>query len=424
MKDFLPTLDEARTLIGPLVPTPLDDDAVMAAFAAAAWSCLVEPGDRVAGRVVASLGAWPALVETVESADSAHTAGVRAGHEAIAHRIGVGEQDWRDALVRWRPRIRRQGVRDAAEVAARARVRLVTPADDAWPRAIDELGDHAPLCLWARGRLDVLGSSVASVAVVGARAATGYGEHVAMELAAELAGRGVTIVSGAAYGIDGMAHRAALNAGGTTIALLAGGADRPYPAGHAQLIERIAASGAVVSEVPCGAAPTKWRFLQRNRLIAARADATVVVEAGWRSGSLNTAGHASALGRPLGAVPGPVTSATSAGCHRLLREFGAACVTRADDVVEMLPILHGGAGPIWQATAGTDAAAHGGQDRRATDDSTRVTDALSSRSHRAAADVARRAGMSAQQAEAILGLLELEGVARRDSEGWRRIPSA
>lgn len=116
------------------------------------------------------------------------------------------------------------------------------------------------------------------------------------------------MVSGAAFGIDGAAHRAALLAGGTTIAVLAGGVDRPYPRAHTHMLDRIAATGAVISEVPCGSEPTKWRFLQRNRVIAALGDATVVVEAGHRSGALNTAGHAAAMSRPLGAVPGPVTS--------------------------------------------------------------------------------------------------------------------
>ncbi|MDF2576486.1 MAG: dprA, partial [Agromyces sp.] len=165
-----------------------------------------------------------------------------------------------------------------------------------------------------------------SIALVGARAATGYGEHVTMEASAGLVDRGFAIVSGGAYGIDGMAHRAALASRGVTVAFLAGGVDRFYPLGHEALLARIADTGAVVSELPCGSAPTKWRFLQRNRLIAAAADATVVLEAGMRSGSLNTAGHAAALGRPLGAVPGPVTSPASAGCHRLLREFDAVCV--------------------------------------------------------------------------------------------------
>ena len=132
-----------------------------------------------------------------------------------------------------------------------------------------------------------------------------------------------------------MAHRAALASDGTTIAFLAGGIDRFYPLGHESLLTRIAQTGAVVSELPCGAAPTKWRFLQRNRLIAAASQATVVLEAGIRSGSLNTAGHAAALGRPLGAVPGPVTSPASAGCHRLLREFDAVCVVDADQMAEL-----------------------------------------------------------------------------------------
>ena len=147
-----------------------------------------------------------------------------------------------------------------------------------------------------------------------------------MESSAGLVDRGFTIVSGAAYGIDGMAHRAALASGGTTVAFLAGGVDRFYPLGHEALLGRIAEQGAVVAELPCGSAPTKWRFLQRNRLIAAATEATIVLEAGMRSGSLNTAGHAAALGRPLGAVPGPVTSPASAGCHRLLREYDAVCV--------------------------------------------------------------------------------------------------
>ena len=234
-----------------------------------------------------------------------------------------------------------------------------------------------------------------------------------MELSADLAGQGVSIVSGAAYGIDGAAHRAALTAGGTTIALLAGGADRAYPAGHGELIDRIAASGAVVSEAPCGTTPTKWRFLQRNRLIAALADATVVVEAGWRSGSLNTAAHAAALSRPLGAVPGPVTSAASAGCHRLLREFDARCVTNSADALELL-----GAAPetLFDMPA---ASTRGGR----TDDTTRVRDAMSYRSWRPAVEIARRSGLAVSDVAGILGLLSLEGEVIRGEEGWRRARS-
>ncbi|HKT57891.1 MAG TPA: DNA-processing protein DprA, partial [Microbacterium sp.] len=232
------------------------------------------------------------------------------------------------------------------------------------------------------------------------------------EFAAELAGRGVTIVSGGAYGVDGCAHRAALGAGGTTIAVMAGGVERAYPAGHADLFERVAARGAVISEVPCGGAPTKWRFLARNRVIAALSGVTVVVEAGTRSGSLNTAGHAAALGRPIGAVPGPVTSASSVGCHRLLREFDARCVTDANEVLELLD-----PGTLFDPEpCRTGSGASGAPP---TDDTMRVRDALSRRSRRPVEDVARRAGMAVSDVETRLGLLLLSGEVNRDAEGWR-----
>lgn len=216
-------------------------------------------------------------------------------------------------------------------------VTFLVPGDAKWPTRLNNLGDAAPHGLWVRGDAQALAEmdKLPSVALVGARAATNYGEHVAMELASELAKTGV-IVSGGAYGIDGAAHRATLAMGGLTVAFMAGGVDRFYPAGHNQLLERVTAAGAVASEVPPGSAPTKWRFLQRNRLIAAAAAATVVVEAGFRSGSINTAGHAVALRRPLGAVPGSINSAASAGTHRMIREMGATLITSAEDVRQLL----------------------------------------------------------------------------------------
>ena len=239
-----------------------------------------------------------------------------------------------------------------------------------------------------------------------------------MELGAELTGRGVVVVSGAAYGIDGVAHRAALAAGGPTIAVLAGGVDRSYPAGHAELIDRIGANGAVLSELPPGSAPTRWRFLQRNRVIAALSEATVVVEAGARSGSLNTAAHAATLGRPVGAVPGPVTSAASAGCHRLLREFGAECITSADDVLELIG-ADGRDGAGQPGSGVEDARVRGAGTSGRTDDFTRVMDALSTRTWRTPRDVAARAGLSLRDTEALLGVLALEARIERDERGWR-----
>lgn len=400
MTDLLPHPAQARNLLAPLVRGDLDEERARRVYAAYAWSWITEPGDGVAGRLVAQLGHEAALHEVAGGGRGA------AARDAAS----ISGKEWNEARARWLPRVDRDGMQVALGIARRAGLILLTAEGPDWPDGLADLGPHAPMVLWVRGDPGALSRPPRSVALVGARAATTYGEHVTVELAAELAGHGVSIVSGAAYGIDGAAHRAALTAGGTTVALLAGGVDRSYPAGHSQLIDRIAATGAVLSEVPCGTAPTKWRFLARNRLIAALSDATVVVEAGWRSGSLNTASHAATLARPLGAVPGPVTSAASAGCHRLLREFDARCVTSADDVLELL-----GAAPqslFDLPVTGTGAGR--------TDEVTRVRDAMSFRYRRPPADIARRAGLSVTDVTAILGLLSLDGHVERDAEGWRR----
>ncbi len=378
----------------------LDDHAVLERYALAVWSQLTEPGDGAAGTLIRHLGAAEALRAVIRATPAAGLA------------AGLAPGEFTQGRKRWLPRLSLDAVTTSLRIAATSRVRLVTRSDPEWPAQLDDLEQHSPLCLWVRGDTSALRRLDPSVALVGARAATSYGDHVAMELSADLAGGGIPVVSGGAYGIDGAAHRAALAVGGLTIALLAGGADRAYPAGHAQLIGRIAESGAVVSEVPCGSAPTKWRFLQRNRLIAALTTATVVVEAGWRSGSLNTAAHAATLSRELGAVPGPVTSAASAGTHRLLREFGAHCITSAGDIRELLGI--GGAHPSVPGDVADDP-------RPRTDDATRVRDALSTRSWRDADDLARRCGMARGEVEGILGLLHLEGQVVRSGTGWRRV---
>ncbi|MCJ1706676.1 DNA-processing protein DprA [Microbacterium sp. VKM Ac-2923] len=353
------------------------------AYARAVWSVLVEPGDGTAGAFVAELGAAEALRHIADSTDP-----------------GVQR-----ARARWMPRLQPGAVEAALDAARRCGATLVVPGDAAWPSRLDDLGVHAPIALWRRGA--GADAERPAVALVGARASTAYGEGVAADLAADLAGAGVTVVSGAAYGIDGACHRAALSTGGTTVAFLAGGVDRPYPRGHEGLLAQIAATGAVWSETPCGSAPTKWRFLARNRLIAAMADAVVIVEAGWRSGSLNTAAHAATLGRALGAVPGPVTSAASAGCHRILREFDGACVTSSADVLEM--IGEQGAPPPAGEQARTDA-------------TTRLLDALSPRTGRTSDDVARRSGLAPEEAAVLLGFAELEGRVLRDDDGaWRTV---
>lgn len=381
----------ARDELGPLVTGSLSDDAILDRYARVVWNSLTEPGDAAAGTLTGSLGAFDALGR------------VRRGD--IGESI-LDPSEARAALQRWEPRMRPGTVSGVLRTARAARLRLVTPADEEWPDAVDDLGVHAPLALWVRGDPRSIAAACAGVAIVGARAATSYGEHVAGEFAAELTASGIPIVSGAAFGIDAAAHRATLAGGGRTIALMAGGLERAYPQAHTDLVERIAATGAVVSEVAPGSAPTKWRFLQRNRLIAALSSATVVVEAGWRSGSLNTAHHASALGRPIGAVPGPVTSAASAGCHRLLRELEATCVTTAAEVRELI-----GWGELLGAGDGESAAR--------TTDATRIRDALSVRVSRTPLEIARRSGLAIADVQSHLGILHLDGVVTADAGGWR-----
>jgi DNA processing protein len=386
------------------VRAELDDDEVARLFATATWSTLAEPGDAVAGFVVDSIGADRSLSMLIEHRTPEEwRAALPAGECEIA------EADLAAAFERWRPRLSSRLVVAALRSAVHCRTRFITPRDRAWPRGFEALGQHAPLALWVRGDPRHLNHAGGSIAIVGSRDATNYGEHVAIDLASGVSDRGFAVVSGAAYGIDGMAHRASLASRGTTIAFLAGGVDRLYPSAHHDLLLRVAASGAVVSEVPCGTAPTKWRFLQRNRLIAAASHATVVVEAGRRSGSLNTAGHAAAMGRPLGAVPGPVTSVTSAGCHRLLREFDATCVTSAADVVEL--VLGPSDVPLAVTQNIGDAV---------NSDSVRVLDALSRRSARSTSDVAGRTGMAPRSVAATLGALTLEGAVRETVAGWVR----
>ncbi|MCS5718586.1 DNA-protecting protein DprA [Herbiconiux sp. CPCC 205763] len=239
----------------------LDDATVARIFATATWSALVEPGDAVAGLLVGSIGADRALSMLIEGRSPQDWLAACAEVDS-SFELGVG--DVVAACERWRPRLSSKLVVAALRSAIQCRTRFVTPADPAWPGSLEVLGEHAPIGLWVRGDVAALDRPGGAIAIVGSRDATNYGEHVAMDLASGLSDRGFAIVSGAAYGIDGMAHRACLASRGTTIAFLAGGVDRLYPAAHHDLLLRVASSGAIVSELPCGSSPTKWRFLQRN----------------------------------------------------------------------------------------------------------------------------------------------------------------
>jgi DNA processing protein len=285
--------------------------------ARAALTRLVEPGEPRVVRLLARLGVAGLLAELTDELGE-------LGHEVAGRAARLDAE------------------RDL-EQAERRGIRFLIPGDAEWPASLDDLAhlprDHrylgVPIGLWVRGPLRLIELSRA-VAVVGSRDSTTYGEAVAREIGAGVARAGHCVISGAAFGIDQAAHRGALAVEGSTVAMLACGVDRAYPSAHRELLDLIGRVGAVVSEVPPGTAPTRLRFLARNRVIAALSAGTVVVEAAVRSGALNTARYATGLSRPLMGVPGPVTSAQSEGVHQQITQGAASLVTGASDVLEVV----------------------------------------------------------------------------------------
>jgi DNA processing protein len=368
-------------------------------LARAALSRLAEPGDPRLTGLVAELGA-PRL-----------------------HRLLVEERDVDGMLTDLAARLASTDPERELDRADRLGLRFVIPSDEEWPGQVEDLvvagqlheRGGPPIGLWVRGpvRLDALAGSVA---IVGARSATGYGTQVAGELAAAVARGGCPVVSGAAFGIDQAAHRGAVAVDAPTVAVLACGADRVYPAAHQQLLEHIAATGAVVSEAAPGCAPTRIRFLARNRLIAALARGTVVVEAAARSGALNTANWAARLNRVVLGVPGPVTSALSEGVHQLLRQGAATVVTTGQELLELVG----------------EAGAHLAEEPRG---AVHPRDRLTSRhrqvldavpvAHGAGTDsVARSAGLGVVEVRSALAHLLGTGLVQQDDDGWRLTPLA
>jgi DNA processing protein len=388
-------------------------------LARAALSRLMEPQDAAGLALVHVAGALDALgIATAElsygPALEQELTGVLAEHGSATSWAGMAA-----ALKRWAPRIPDLAPERDLATIQRLGGRLIIPGDDLWPGQLADLGLHEPICLWWRGLEMELPAAAKSIALVGSRDSTSYGAAVTGDLAYSLAQRGFTVVSGGAYGIDAHAHRAALaggSAGTPTIAVMAGGVDRFYPSGNEDLLRAVANQGAVLAEVPPGSAPTRYRFLQRNRLIAALASVTVVVEARWRSGALNTAHHAEALGRAVGAVPGSVHSANSAGCHRLLRDGGAVCVTDAGEIVELaapsgesLPELRDGGSAVHDGLTLEDLI---------------LLDALPLRSTSSVEKLCSVAGLGPESVRAGLGRLGLLGLAVSESGGWKRSKNA
>lgn len=388
-------------------------------LARAALSRLMEPQDAAGLALVHVAGALDALgIATGElsygPALEQEITGVLAEHGSATSWTGMAA-----ALKRWAPRIPDLAPERDLATMQRLGGRMIIPEDELWPGQLADLGLHEPICLWWRGTEMELPPAAKSIALVGSRDSTSYGAAVTGDLAYSLAQRGFTVVSGGAYGIDAHAHRAAL-AGGSgavpTIAVMAGGVDRFYPSGNEDLLRAVANQGAVLAEVPPGSAPTRYRFLQRNRLIAALAAVTVVVEARWRSGALNTSHHAESLGRSVGAVPGSVHSANSAGCHRLLRDGGAVCVTDAGEIVELaapsgesLPELRDGGSAVHDGLTLEDLI---------------LLDALPLRSTSSVEKLCIVAGLGPESVRAGLGRLGLLGLAVSESGAWKRSKNA
>lgn len=328
--------------------------------------------------------------------------------------------------LRWNRRMERT-LNAEAHMAATCGAWLVTPADPLWPPQLNDLGPARPYGLWCRGDsrhlLDV--ASAPSVALVGSRDPSIYGTEATTHLAAELARRGYTVISGGAMGIDIAAHRAALTQQGSdlpTIAFMAGGLDRLYPAQNSDALNMIVDRGLIMSEVSVGNTPTRWRFLERNRLIAALARHTIVVEARWRSGALNTARHAMEIGRTLWAVPGQINSPNSVGTNRLLRDGLAQTLTEAADILE------------YDAAAGFelgtehesewDQAASSSALDELTERQGRVWDDLSPRSYRGVDEIAAALGLSARDVMADLFHLGRCGLAESSGTSWRKVRPA
>lgn len=311
------------------------------------------------------------------------------------------------------------------ETAQACGMRFVVPGDEEWPACVDDLGHvgevqgraGAPIGLWVRGPLHLARAidEAGAAAVVGCRDATHYGAEIAAEIAASCARAGLAVISGAAIGIDAYGHRGALAVGGPTIAVLACGADRAYPAGHERLIDRIASEGAVVSEATPGATVTRMRFLARNRIIAAMARGTVVVEAALRSGSLNTANWADRLNRQVMGVPGPVGSAQSEGVHRLLRG-GATVVTRGAEVLEVLGVSGEHLDEVPRAPARP-------RDRLSVRDR-QILDAVPLAAAADTVSVARLAATRVQMVSSALNRFAALGLVERVPGGWILTPEA
>ncbi|MDO5644975.1 MAG: DNA-processing protein DprA [Dermabacter sp.] len=300
--------------------TTLADQIQGERMARIALSMMAEPNDAATGHILAHVGGIETL-RLIESDDPVP---------------GLARAD----VLMWRERLTARVTPDLPRQVAEAQdgeFGTLIPADKDWPTALDDLGDRAPYLLWTRGATSFLTTALSDrVTITGSRASTSYGEHVTRELAAGMADEERIVIAGGAYGIEAAAHRSVLTAAGQTIAVLPSGLDRPYPAAHADLLRQIGEVGLLVSELPPGTTPTMHRFTAKNRLMAALSGASIIPEAGVRSGSRTVVLTARNLGRGIGAVPGPVTSAASSGPNELIRQGFAILIAQTSDLISLL----------------------------------------------------------------------------------------
>ena len=358
----------------------------------------------------ADRASWIALAHAAEPADVSVARLVhRIGPQEAVDRIerGVSGLRHQEGI---RARMQAQQPEGAEDRAHRIGARIITRGDSEWPTQLDALAPLAPFALWALGTADLRLLALRSVSIVGARACTMYGVETARSWAAELGTLGWTVISGAAFGIDAAAHRGALAADGVTVAVVAGGVDVPYPRAHAPLLTAIADQGVVVSEVPLGESVRRQRFLSRNRLIAALARATVVVEAAQRSGTAATARAAYTMARPVLAVPGPVTSPSSVGCHRMIQAGEAQLAADFGDVLAAVDL-----------EAGAGGGTHLSDDTTAPPDpiALRVRDAIPSREGILADGIVCATGLPEFHVSHALASLSDDGLVEYGRDGWR-----
>jgi len=377
-----------------------------------AFSHLCEPSDLLPNLLFEHVNPGAlveALIARADAAQIQHLVGLDTITD-IADRLETDfAKLWGNATERWFPRLSKTAVVESLtwmlQPTHTTQKSLVLQNADDYPLRLSALNYHQPFVFWGSGDIDLLGAR-AMVGIVGTRQASRYGADAARDLAAVAAMNGIVTVSGGAFGIDAIIHESALALESPTVALMAGGLANLYPANNLQMLKNVEAQGLVLAELPPAVTPAKWRFLMRNRLIAALGQATVVVEAGRTSGALNTGRSAVAMDRPVAIVPGPMTSSRSVGCHDFLNaHLGQVQVlARPQDLVGLLGI--GVAGEFDLETIGA-------LEKRA-------LDAFTGRAIETW-EIQRLAGLTVRETQIALGSLEILGLIERSGSRYVRV---